>query len=471
MVALAVGGLSFGAIRGQERNWQDPLAYVALADRRRRDGGLPDPDGAARTIRWCRCRLFRSRNFSVTNLSTLLIYGALYVFSVLQLALPAGHRRLHRVGVGAVGRAVEHLPRALLDALRQPRRPATARACFMAVGPAIMGVGPACGSRGSRSTARPWLAEPVASQRRCSRRRAISIDTLPSFLLFGLGLTIMVAPLTTALMRSVPAANAGIAFGVNNAISRVGPQLAGAVIFIAITASSTQASRRACPASIRRRRSCAHRCPRSIRRNPSVPPEIAAAAHDASTDSYHLAMLVAGGLLFLGAGVNAVGIRNTSTAAAAVADVRTRRGRGLNRPVTRDWDARTYDRIAHPMARWGEAVLARLPLAGAERVLDAGCGSGRVTEQLLARVPAGSVVALDASPRMVEEARSRLGADSRVEYVVADLGRPLPIASGRRGLLHRHVPLAARPRRPIRGGGPRDGIAAEPRDIGRHFQP
>ena len=47
--------------------------------------------------------------------------------------------------------------------------------------------------------------------------------------------------------------------------------------------------------------------------------------------------------------------------------------------MPRDWDARTYDRVADPMTRWGETVLERLPLDGDERVLDAGCGSGRVT--------------------------------------------------------------------------------------------
>ena len=95
--------------------------------------------------------------------------------------------------------------------------------------------------------------------------------------------------------------------------------------------------------------------------------------------------------------------------------------------MTTDWDAATYDRIADPQARWGSAVLDRLPLRGDERVLDAGCGSGRVTAQLLQRLPDGEVVALDASPAMVEEARRRLGADPRLTYVVADLLRPLPV--------------------------------------------
>jgi trans-aconitate 2-methyltransferase len=97
--------------------------------------------------------------------------------------------------------------------------------------------------------------------------------------------------------------------------------------------------------------------------------------------------------------------------------------------VSHRWDAATYDRVADPQFRWGSAVLDRLPLHGGERVLDAGCGSGRVTEQLAERLPAGSVVALDASGEMLDEARKRLARfGDRIEYVEADLGRPLPIA-------------------------------------------
>jgi trans-aconitate 2-methyltransferase len=96
--------------------------------------------------------------------------------------------------------------------------------------------------------------------------------------------------------------------------------------------------------------------------------------------------------------------------------------------MPRDWDARTYDRVADPMTRWGSTVLDRLPLRGDERVLDAGCGSGRVTEQLVERLPRGRVVALDGSVAMVEAARARLARfGDRVECVVADLGSPLPI--------------------------------------------
>ena len=93
-----------------------------------------------------------------------------------------------------------------------------------------------------------------------------------------------------------------------------------------------------------------------------------------------------------------------------------------------DWDARTYDRIADPQTRWGLAVLDRLPLRDDETVLDAGCGTGRVTEHLLHRLPHGRVIAIDASEAMLAEAARRLAAfGDRVAYVRADLSRPLPL--------------------------------------------
>jgi trans-aconitate 2-methyltransferase len=74
-----------------------------------------------------------------------------------------------------------------------------------------------------------------------------------------------------------------------------------------------------------------------------------------------------------------------------------------------DWDAETYDRISDPQEAWAHEILARLPLDGTERVLDAGCGSGRVTKHLLAR--AGSVVAVDGDAAMVAKAREELPDD------------------------------------------------------------
>ncbi len=87
-----------------------------------------------------------------------------------------------------------------------------------------------------------------------------------------------------------------------------------------------------------------------------------------------------------------------------------------------DWDASTYHRVADNQEEWGLEVLDRLDLNGDETVLDAGCGSGRVTSLLLERLPRGRVIGVDASPSMIEQARANLTEHGdRVELIVADL--------------------------------------------------
>jgi trans-aconitate 2-methyltransferase len=79
------------------------------------------------------------------------------------------------------------------------------------------------------------------------------------------------------------------------------------------------------------------------------------------------------------------------------------------------WDARAYDRSSEPQQAWASDVLARAERIAADAtVLDVGCGTGRVTEALLALVPRGRVLALDASAEMVELARRRLGDRAQV---------------------------------------------------------
>lgn len=98
----------------------------------------------------------------------------------------------------------------------------------------------------------------------------------------------------------------------------------------------------------------------------------------------------------------------------------------------RDWDAASYDRISGPQAQWGLALLDRLVLRGDETVLDAGCGSGRVTAMLLERLPRGRVIAVDAAPSMVAHAREALGdrAEVRqVELTALDLDQAVDAAS------------------------------------------
>ena len=85
----------------------------------------------------------------------------------------------------------------------------------------------------------------------------------------------------------------------------------------------------------------------------------------------------------------------------------------------RDWNAGVYDRISDPQHTWAMEQLARLHLNGDETVLDAGCGSGRVTAELLDRVPHGRVYAVDVAPSMVAHTQERLG--DRVTALRQDL--------------------------------------------------
>jgi trans-aconitate 2-methyltransferase len=94
-----------------------------------------------------------------------------------------------------------------------------------------------------------------------------------------------------------------------------------------------------------------------------------------------------------------------------------------SRQETAEWDAASYHRLSAPQFSWGRQVLERLPLRGDETVMDAGCGTGRLTAGLLERLPRGRVVAVDRSQNMLEEARTHLALqfDGRVEFVRADL--------------------------------------------------
>lgn len=87
--------------------------------------------------------------------------------------------------------------------------------------------------------------------------------------------------------------------------------------------------------------------------------------------------------------------------------------------VAPDWDARSYDRISEMQLESGRDFLSRIALRGDEAVIDAGCGTGRVTRLLAERLPRGRVIGVDASGSMIRLARENL--DSRVELIVSDL--------------------------------------------------
>lgn len=310
VVALAVGGLVFGAIRGQEESWQGAGPFVAL--------GVGAAAAAALPVLMTRRRhalvppeLFGSRNFTVTNISTVLIYGGLYVTSYFLVLFLQG-----TVGYNATAAGVATVPTIVFLALFSPRFGALGGRYgprwFMAAGPAVMAVGVALLTRVPASS-QAWQLRP-GDPATWLPPADFFAHVLPGLALFGIGLMVVVAPLTTALMSSVPVAHAGVASAVNNALSRVGPQLATAVLFVAISATfytglaSSLGGVEAASRELREQFS------------PLNPPpagatdEEAEAARAASTESFHLAMGVAAALIGAGAVVNAAGIRNPSRA-------------------------------------------------------------------------------------------------------------------------------------------------------------
>ena len=96
--------------------------------------------------------------------------------------------------------------------------------------------------------------------------------------------------------------------------------------------------------------------------------------------------------------------------------------------ASRDWDAASYDRVSDPQFAWALEQLERLPLKGDEVVLDAGCGSGRVTAELVERVPQGRVYGVDVAPSMAAHAGQALGDRATIlcqDLVQLDLPEPM----------------------------------------------
>ena len=94
----------------------------------------------------------------------------------------------------------------------------------------------------------------------------------------------------------------------------------------------------------------------------------------------------------------------------------------------RAWDAESYHRVAGPQERWGLEVLGRARLRGDETVLDAGCGTGRVTAHIVEAVPDGRVIGVDASEAMIAQARRVLGDGVQLHVVdLLQLALPEPV--------------------------------------------
>jgi EmrB/QacA subfamily drug resistance transporter len=158
-------------------------------------------------------RLFRLRNFSVTNVETLAVYGglsALSTFLTLFLIEFAGYTALH-AGLSLV-------PTTIVMFFLSPRMGRLSMQygprLFMAVGPIIAGLG-------------------VLAFTRLPEHPDYWVDILPALLIFAIGLSFTVAPLTTTVLADAGPGDAGVASGVNNAVARIAGLLAIAVLGIA----------------------------------------------------------------------------------------------------------------------------------------------------------------------------------------------------------------------------------------------
>ncbi len=303
----AVGGLVFGAIRGQQRQWADPWAFAALGVGLVATLAFPFLM-ARRPHALIPISLFRDRRFAAVNLATFCVYGALNALLFFVSLFLQGILGYSPLGAGfaitimAVALVTLSTRVGTLAGRLGPRR-------FLTVGPFLMAAGCAW-----------WLLVPAGSP--AWRPDGSAGSLLPpleavvgpgvAMLLVGVGISFVAAPITTALMASVPVGRAGVASALNNAISRVGQPLISAAVFVLVTGRfyAELASRvpglDAASAELR-----AAVQPLNVP-TAGTDPLVAAAALDASTDVFRLVMAVCAALCAVGGIVSWYGLAERS---------------------------------------------------------------------------------------------------------------------------------------------------------------
>jgi EmrB/QacA subfamily drug resistance transporter len=315
VAAVAIGGLSFGAIRGQEQQWKDPIAFVAL--------GLGVLGIIAFPILMAKrphplvpLEMFRVRAFAAINLSTLLIYGALYTNFTFQALFLQG-----TIGYSPLAAALIGLPTGVLLTVLSTRVGAIAGRIgarpFLVAGPLVMAAGLLWWLR-VPGTSTPWVAS-LSDPASLIPPIAAFTDPLPSVLLFGIGISLVVAPLTSTLMSSIPVRHAGLGSAINNALSRVGQPLMAAAVFIVVSGTFYAALAAAVPGTDAGS-SALRTAFQPLNPPPAgADPVLAAAARAASTNAFHLAVIVSAVLLVAGALVNLFGLRPEKASAVSAA--------------------------------------------------------------------------------------------------------------------------------------------------------
>jgi EmrB/QacA subfamily drug resistance transporter len=298
MSALGLGGIVFGFIEQPMNGWSEPIVLVPLI------GGVLL---FSLFLVWeSRYRhsmldlgLFRVRNFAVTNLETLIVYSGLigaFFFVTLFLQQTAGYSPL------AAGFATTPISLVLFALSPVFGRIATS------TGPRVpMCVGPIVGGIGLMMLTRVG-ADP-----------SYIGDVLPGVLVFGLGLSATVAPLTATALNSVAENRVGVASGINNAVSRIAGVLAIAVFgaLIAGKFGSTVDGRLADASlsaqsdqAINKAKDNPLQPPSTDRLPPAEAAEVESATVAGAEDGFHLAMMTAGTLMIVGGVIAGIGLRN-----------------------------------------------------------------------------------------------------------------------------------------------------------------
>jgi len=298
LCALGLAGITYGLIEQPLHGWGDPMVLLPLAG-----GALLFAGFIAWEARTAHpmlpLSLFRRRNFAVGNVETFSMYaglGLLFFFLVLFLQQVAGYSALEAGTTTIPVTLVMFSLSTRFGALADRHGPRF----FMGIGPLISAAG-------------------LALFLRLDADVDYLTDLLPGLLVFALGLSMTVAPLTATVLADADEHNAGIASGVNNAIARVASLIAIAAVG-AIVASAFGSALRDELAAEARRPEVARALEEAQKQPlasvvvddapPRVRAEVARASRDASVEALHVAIGIATALVALGGVLGLAGLVN-----------------------------------------------------------------------------------------------------------------------------------------------------------------